>query len=370
MTTSVVGRDGSASRTTAVAAAAVLAVGLLACKKLINREPTPESICKRMQGWDDAPKKGDCKTELAKMKTESPEVYACFSGCVPKAESFAEAQPCMKPCMLAGMKSGSIGPTAKKANKRATTTLKIDTPKGSSVAGKCWVSLKLEGYEDRSENDWCSYDIKKDLMGLVVKVNGGKSLKVAGKSFAFDGDEALVELPLVQRWADVTTDKPSVKLPMELVDDDGKWTGELSVSADVMEKWAMGITRGPLLFDGESAGSGGKSTILVVGSTYTAHGGPAVPLSKVDLIGVVSSKSRSYSSCRYKNGLGRTKSVKRRSYDKVATVYERRTGKRLGSKRFKAATPSCPSSVKATEYVISKHADSKRAENWAKDFVD
>ncbi len=335
----------------------------LACKKLASMRANPQSMCKRMSGWSDMPTftTEECEAGMAKDKSEKPERYACAKRCVPASDSKLTMNVCMRECMPAGSVAEKAAP-----KRRASSSIFLSGAGGKS--GSCSASLSLDGFKDRRATGLCSYDAAAKTFGVTLKSTKGKSVKLDGESATFTGGEATLKHGVGQLVANAQTDSLTVTLPLEFTDEDGTWKGTLDVLHGLVTERLEEIAKGPVLFEGESSSGGGTASLLLIGGYTPKHAGKVVPLKQLDLIAVAKTKTRSFSRCNYTKGTKR-KSIKRTAFDKQVTVYDRRTGKRLGGKLVKAATPSCPSSVKGSEYVISKHASLDSAFSFAKTFV-
>lgn len=89
-----------------------------------------------------------------------------------------------------------------------------------------------------------------------------------------------------------------------------------------------------------------------------------LPLTQLDYIGKVSSKSKDLSSCSYKSSSGKTKWVTRTRYQAYARFIDRRDGVASVYKTFKAKTPRCSSEVLGSRSSFVTFVDMTKVEAW------
>lgn len=150
-----------------------------------------------------------------------------------------------------------------------------------------------------------------------------------------------------------------VPLALELVDGSTK-TATLSLSlAEAIEPLRDAIEHGGLSFDDEPA-SNGDATLLLTSPIRAV--GPGKTLADVDLIAVSKSRRRTVQKCRYTGG----KTVERIAWDREVVVRDRRTGKTLGRKTFRAGkVPKCEGAVLSTSSsVLSSGISQTELDAW------
>jgi hypothetical protein len=134
------------------------------------------------------------------------------------------------------------------------------------------------------------------------------------------------------------------------------------------------IKQGPVRFPGEAAASGNASLLLINEGTWR-YAGPSVPLGRVDLVAFDTWKLREAADCEYVvvdsagKATGEKKSVVRTMRDHTIVVYDRRTGKKLGTRSWTVKTPTCAHWIKTS--TPGSHADVDESDlmAWAETFV-
>jgi hypothetical protein len=144
------------------------------------------------------------------------------------------------------------------------------------------------------------------------------------------------------RIADYLVDQPVDRQPLAIAFADGTHAdGEIPVPAHPLSAYVSGVLatadRGPALFPGEAAKTGGDGSLWAGGTLY----GTAAYATDIDRVLTVSTTVRDRSCGTYARSDGTTTAIVAHMTDAKATIYDRRTGKRLGSKAFAAPTVRC-----------------------------
>ena len=229
---------------------------------------------------------------------------------------------------------------------------------GRIVSGRCSTTLNSDGFQERSDSGQCSYDYHKKEFIVTFQLSSGKTVELNGSKKSFSKWKAQFQIPAMENVAKAKTDSLSVSFPLTLVDGDGTWKGTFSVQTDLVLAHLKRAAGRALTYPGDVAPSGGSSMIFF--GKYVKTHGPTEPLSALDYVAFLNSNSRTLGKCTYTKG-SEKKRVKRVAYDYKLEVFERRTGKRVGDKRYRAYSPSCPSRLKSNEWVISSTANTKSA---------
>lgn len=135
---------------------------------------------------------------------------------------------------------------------------------------------------------------------------------------------------------------------------------------EIYERAAKGK---PGLFPGEAAVAKGKPASSLFQSMAIV--GDATRADEVDLVATTDSRVRTLSCGSFASADGTTRgSVKAEMADLVATVRDRRTGKKLGEKTFRAPDATCPDSIQGAggAMVTGTAADEGEAQTWIDSF--
>lgn len=211
-----------------------------------------------------------------------------------------------------------------------------------------------------------------------LRLAGGKQVKVGGSEFAFENNVAKVSLPVdpfvidadLPTVAAAGEKDPQVRIPIELETDEGTWTGALridrAVGLDLLEQ----AKQGPVSFPDDTPAPAEPKTLLEVSAA------PAIPwtilgeaktLRDVDLVAFTEGERKLVQTCRYEQG----KDLHFYKYDMTVEVYDRRTGKRVASERFKAGgkVPKCELVISAYEKDKTAYSDGAELEAFLAKFV-
>jgi hypothetical protein len=212
-------------------------------------------------------------------------------------------------------------------------------------------------------------------VGFAVVSNTAKQLVIGSSTFDARGGQitARVELtPMIVALDlfDAMKEYP-INLPSTLHVANGSRTGTLSIGRGAVTTLLSKIRKGPLAFAGSSPAPAKPATLVLIGELTEAFGNTDVLVRDLDLVGIVSSSFREASACQYvsTDGTNTKKSVARKMRDYAATIYDRRTGKKLGTKSWRATTPSCEEWVKMDAGANYAAADTELVIAWAKTFV-
>ncbi|MFN0246769.1 MAG: hypothetical protein ACKV2T_07655 [Kofleriaceae bacterium] len=212
-------------------------------------------------------------------------------------------------------------------------------------------------------------------VGFAVVSNTAKQLVIGDATFdARDGQiSARVELvpKIVALDLFAAMREYPVELPATLHTANGSRTGTLSIGRGAVTTLLSKIRTGPLAFAGSAPAPAKPASLVLIGDLTEALGNTEVLVRDLDLVGIVSSSFREASACQYvaTDGTGAKKSVARRMLDYAATIYDRRTGKKLGTKSWRAKTPGCDRWVKMDAGTNFEEPDTELLISWAKSFV-
>lgn len=146
-----------------------------------------------------------------------------------------------------------------------------------------------------------------------------------------------------------------VSVPVKLVTKDGDWAMDLLFEPSLVSHYmALPAQKGKsLLLPGEdAAASAGDTRLIVVRSTgslstYVSQNriiGKGTRMTDVDRIALIEVRERVLKTCRYRDGAGKNVSLTLDAYDADVTIVERKTGKQLAKRTFRAeGKATCPS---------------------------
>jgi hypothetical protein len=112
-------------------------------------------------------------------------------------------------------------------------------------------------------------------------------------------------------------------------------------TGDALNEALKAVATGPVLLFGESPKEGrGKGIFLATALVgRSINGGP---LQDIECVAIAETSARSRSCGQYKNTKsGETKEAAVYAYDATVTAYQRKTGKKIATKKFAAEMPSC-----------------------------
>ena len=185
-----------------------------------------------------------------------------------------------------------------------------------------------------------------DLPGVTALEVNGKAVPVKeGKaSFAFDPLAFLAQLSGSDA-VDVEGASFSVQVKVTL---SGKeLTGAITCKTMLAAAFLSGAASGKALLPGEDAKRAGHK--VLVAPERGKIWGTAATLADVDLVQLATSHDTVLGTCDYTSADGARSSGQRLRSDIVANVYDRRTGKKLGTKTFEGVEPICKPKVEGDE---------------------
>ncbi|MEJ7604625.1 MAG: hypothetical protein WKG01_42625, partial [Kofleriaceae bacterium] len=180
---------------------------------------------------------------------------------------------------------------------------------------------------------------------ITATASSLQKLTIGDQTFEANSGTLVARLDLVQaiRSLDVSfvgAEHP-LRLPATLVLTSGTFVGTLELGNAPIEAMFAQVKHGPLVFPGEVARPG-RSSLLLISEGEWSNVGKSVPLDQVDVVAFDRWAYRDAPACEYVrvDGSGKTMSVARRMRDHTIVVHERRTGRKLGTRRWIAPTPS------------------------------
>lgn len=218
-----------------------------------------------------------------------------------------------------------------------------------------------------------------ELKDGMIKVVGEKGTKVTVGAQEVTVTGASQQTPLdivalVENKKVSELKSAAAKVPVNFTLSDGtKLTGELEVYpvevTKALSQKLQGAMKGPVTFGkGDEAPPKPRALADVTGSSLTLYGdGPGVR--SIDLVADGDYTTRTSSCGTYRNtATGVVVSIGREMNDKKYTIYERRTGKVVGSRFFRAPLPECPQTL-TQEQTVSSYPDSAQMEAYLESLV-
>lgn len=220
----------------------------------------------------------------------------------------------------------------------------------------------------------CTGTIANSLTLTLTDVDAGTTVDYAGTkgrtatrtiSLSPDVGQYLGAVSL----ADIFKEYPvsSFDLPLKLEFSDGTTVQtKANLPANALRP-ALGSTfsklsQGPVRFPGDGDGPVGSRSLLLVpkGTLF----GDATKMADLDLVAVVTDKTRTLSCGSYRGAItGKITTLDRNLYDGEVKVYERRTGKVRASRTFLAEAPACPTST-YNSASLTAYYDQTQLEPW------
>jgi hypothetical protein len=222
-------------------------------------------------------------------------------------------------------------------------------------------TLKFDGGEYYGTNpcsgDFCSGKIKVDMtkgaLALSATTDLGSTVTVDGQSFTVKSSYDTIDVDLKDRLADLplsamTKKGTSLTFAVSVKNEDGSekkgsiTISEVNVARIVSDKLAR-LGSGPVLFAGEGASTGGGAATGVYVDSMEILGKSEGKIRDIGIVAVDGKSSyESGGSCGpYDNYMYAPISIETRE----VVVYERRTGKKLGSQTFRGESTGCPFSI-------------------------
>lgn len=212
---------------------------------------------------------------------------------------------------------------------------------------------------------------------LAVRFDDAESVEIGGVQAEFDGGTATVTVPLFDTIGALETStsfgltSKNLSVPMVVTYAEGPAaSGSLDFEGGPVLELLRSVRTRPLVFEDDAGSPGSRTSMIVVTAIGTHYEGPPVPLKDVDLIAVLEDRARKMGTCEYANEAGDTKTIERVLYDIVGTVYDRRTGKKLGSRTMRADPIPCQDWVKLND-ADARYSEAHlgTAREWARGFL-
>jgi hypothetical protein len=213
-----------------------------------------------------------------------------------------------------------------------------------------------------------------------IKVDGEKGTKVTvgSQEITVTGAAAqqtpLDVVALLEKKKASELASANAKVPVVLTYADGtKLTGELQLyGAEIGKALGLklkGAMKGPVSFGkGDEAPPKPRAIVDITGSTFKLYGDGPGPKA-IDLVADSDFITRTSSCGTYRNSVtGVIVSIGREMNDQKYTIYERRTGKVVGSRFFRAPLPECPETL-TQEQTVTSYVDSSEVDAYLQTLV-
>jgi hypothetical protein len=204
-------------------------------------------------------------------------------------------------------------------------------------------------------------------VGTVVTLGGARETVAAD---AYTGNHANV---VAQGTPPAATDKIEASktgLPISIKLPDGTTIhDELKLSASTMIQLTADTVIGKGLRFGPGDEDGGKPDTLVLAGDTTKVWGKGTTWGDVDLVASVKWTVRTKSCGDYRGSGGATRRITNEARDALITVYNRRTGKEVGSKNLTVTMPACVKSISGTYSGVEKRADLAEAYSYLQSLI-
>lgn len=150
---------------------------------------------------------------------------------------------------------------------------------------------------------------------------------------------------------------------------EGKLTEQLH-APKLVAKQLRAVKKGPVHLAGESPTKGpAKGALLVYEGDLTAHGAPMTNNAEAEILGIVDITAERRSSCgTYSNG-SVSRTLERIEWDTTVSVYERRSGKLLGTRAFRAPPIGCSATASKDSYSFYSKPDDATMGAFLKTFL-
>lgn len=263
-----------------------------------------------------------------------------------------------------------IPPSEAKKVKKSSGPFLFDWPAAVTVTGD---SVSCGSRRCRGKLDSSSSRLELEVdPGTVVEIDGqtlpsggpkltttldfSKRARSAPTSILGDGrSKYKFEVPITITFADKT--KLEGKLPR-----DGRALGFVNTQLGT-------IAKGPVRFAGETAGPSANRSLVVYSILGSKVLGTAATIGDLDLVSSEKTTIRSLSCGSYRSRkTGNVVGMSRLLHDEEVSVYERRTGALVATKRFVSRTPACPDVVRPGAS-IDGYVDSSAVEAWLATFL-
>lgn len=224
--------------------------------------------------------------------------------------------------------------------------------------------------------------IEGTTLPLHVRSNANATIAIGGVKVTTDspkGDanvvidfgSALRELVGKTTASDVTFALGWVVLPVSITTPDG---GHREGTIDLegpraLLAWLQDLTEGPILLDGETAGPSNRKTVMVATSSGTRVFGGPTTFAQIDLIALQTWQLREKECGPYVDDKGgNATTVKLSMSDVSIRMFDRRAGKQIGVKTFKASGV-CPKTIFASSRGEDAFFDEEKIYAWAQTFL-
>jgi hypothetical protein len=319
-----------AGRARLVVSLLVLVLSLAGCKKKPSSEEM-EALIKSSLAKSSA-------EEKAKKKPEEPKVLKPAVPTVPPVRITNRSLTRSDPVEMRAREiylSGVLGPATLALPEDLTLELTLRGSPGTAVKiGEGSLVLPAGGEAKHR------LDLKPPLLAVVK----GLSLKPGKVDFPRD-----------------------LTIPVELSKDGATTRGAVRVDPKQLAiRWTdFAVARSrPLTLAGEAAGTNRRASLVHNGILHLTHMGAPTTWENLDLVSAeYYGKMRTRGCGVYRNSAGVRLKLEIFLNDKTATVIDRRTGKRIASKKF-LASGTCPRSTRISDSNRSFYADSDKLIAW------
>ncbi|MBA3460725.1 MAG: hypothetical protein H0T46_12230 [Deltaproteobacteria bacterium] len=210
-------------------------------------------------------------------------------------------------------------------------------------------------------------------VGLAFKAPSARKLTIGAQTFEPKDGVVVGRIDLTPAIAALDLQKlrdreRPFEYPVTLELASGTRKGTVELDRTAVSALLSKVQKGPVLFPGEAKGGGQASLLLLSENLTWEYIGEDVPIARLDLVAVMTSKLRKAASCRYvaTDGSEKQKSLDRVMRDPTVTVYERRTGKKVATKSWTAKVPECADWIKSNTPGSYADVDEREIVEWLK----
>ena len=211
------------------------------------------------------------------------------------------------------------------------------------------------------------------LLNFTVLLPDATAFTVGGKPIALKDGKGTFAVNTLQYLggidaADAAKTSSNFTVPMTVTTKSKELMATLNCSTELPNALLSGVRKKGFLLPGENVNRKGHKVMVAPESSKVLGTGT---LADVDLVYFLEGTSVMTGTCDYATKEGVKSQGQRIRHDLLATVHERRTGKRLGQKNFEGSTPECKQVVKGNETRSAQgDAAAGNAESWASGFLD
>jgi hypothetical protein len=321
-------------------------------------------------------------TRIARWSTGACCALALWTGCESGQNQPAPPALAEKPAaVVAAPAPGAEAPPGDKAPAPAKLEVKVDGLRPSTdhelVGGSCTFKIG-EGETQYGQCPGANFYVAKVDFGmdLAIQAAGADTVEFAGQKVAFSQGQARLHVDLREALGDVLLssdvgpdDKP-IGLSLEIAAGEVRATTTVELAREPLGRLLASAGSGPVRFKRDRRSPGGHVSLFAVGGYRWRRMGAMVHVRELDLVGVITVPSpRQVGKCTYANAAGERKTVPLLAGDIEASVYERRSGKRLGKKVFTARTPTCDEWIKRQDQAVGTVMDEDAAYPWMERFL-